>query len=61
VYKGVFPLVRLAAGTGTGTGKRKMKNKYLIFNQETVTCAKIALRFDWLLINNKSAEVANIV
>jgi len=29
----------------------KGKNKYLIFNRETVTCAKIALQFDWLLKN----------
>jgi len=32
----------------------KGKIKYLIFNRETVTCAKIVLQFDWLLKNNKS-------
>jgi len=38
----------------------KGKNKYLIFNQDTVTCAKIALQFYWLLKNNKSAVFAKI-
>jgi len=40
-------------------GKRK-KLLYNIYSKK-VMLAKIALRFDWLLINNKSAEVANIV
>jgi len=43
----------LAMGTGTGTGKRKM--------WETAMCAKIALQFDWLLKNNKSAVLAKII
>jgi len=38
----------------------KGKNKHLIFNRKTVTCAKIALKFDWLLKNNKSAALAKI-
>jgi len=36
------------------------KEKNFIFNRETVTCAKIALQFDWLLKNNKSAALAKI-